>query len=83
MDRETEHIPVIVCSAAVKQLRELEGWLTEKGVGVVFKPFNIDDLILAVRKVLEGTPAVLTDEGNSQSSAPAAARRKKRTTSKE
>jgi len=59
MDRETEQIPVIVCSAAVKQLRELDAWLAEKGIGVVFKPFNIDDLLLAVRQRLEGTPAGL------------------------
>ncbi len=62
MDRDTEHLPVIVCSAAVKQLRELEGWLAEKGVGVVFKPFNIDDLLLAVRKTMEGTAAVMGHE---------------------
>ncbi len=70
MDRDTEHLPVIVCSAAVKQLRELETWLTEKGVGVVFKPFNIDDLLLAVRKMMEGTAVVLGhDEGMTTSAA--------------
>ena len=59
LDRETAVIPVIVCSAAVKQLREMDSWLGEKGVGVVFKPFDIDDLLLAVRKMVEGTPAVV------------------------
>jgi hypothetical protein len=55
---------VIVCSGAVKQLREMDAWLAEKGVGVVFKPFNIDDLLVEVHKMLEGTPAVMgRDEG--------------------
>ena len=75
MDRDTEHIPVIVCSAAVKQLRELEGWLTEKGVGVVFKPFNIDDLVFAVHKVLDGTIATLAVEEDTKTRASPSPRR--------
>jgi DNA-binding response OmpR family regulator len=55
LDRETAIIPVIICTAAERKMREMEGWLTEKGVEVVFKPFDIDDLLLAVRKMLEGT----------------------------
>ena len=78
MDRDTAHIPVIVCSAAVKQLRELDAWLAEKGVGVVFKPFDIDDLLVAVRKVLEGTPAVLGREDGSGPSIASRERRKER-----
>lgn len=83
MDRDTEHLPVIVCSAAVKQLRDLEGWLTEKGVGVVFKPFNIDDLLLAVRKMLDSSPAMLSRDGSSGPSSTARAPRKKRAAAKE
>jgi DNA-binding response OmpR family regulator len=68
MDRDTEHIPVIVCSGAVKLLRVMDAWLAEKGVGVVFKPFNIDDLLVAVHKMLEGSPAVLgRDDGTGTS----------------
>jgi len=59
LDRDTADIPVIICSAAAKQLREMESWLDEKGVGVVYKPFDIDDLLLEVRKMLDGTAAVL------------------------
>jgi DNA-binding response OmpR family regulator len=59
LDRATAGIPVIICSAAAKQLREMDAWLNEKGVGVVYKPFDIDDLLLAVRKMLEGTSAVV------------------------
>lgn len=78
MDRDTARIPVIVCSAAVKQLRELDAWLAEKGVGVVFKPFDIDDLLVAVRKVLEGTPAVLGREDSGGTSIASRERRKER-----
>ena len=45
MDRETATIPVIVCTAAVRLVRDLEGHLKEKGVGVLLKPFDIDDLL--------------------------------------
>lgn len=45
MDRATAHIPVIVCTGAVRQVREMEGHLREKGVGIVLKPFDIDDLL--------------------------------------
>lgn len=76
MDRDTAHIPVIVCSAAVKQLRELEAWLAEKGVGVVFKPFDIDDLVVAVRKMLAGTPAAQGREDSGGSSIASRTRRK-------
>ena len=48
LDRETATIPVIVCSAAIRLLQELQGRLTEKHVGVVPKPFDIDDLLRAI-----------------------------------
>ena len=44
MTRATEHIPVIICTAAVAQIQQLSGHLHSTGVGVVLKPFNIDDL---------------------------------------
>ena len=62
LDRETATIPIIVCSAAVKQLREMQGWLTEKNVGIVFKPFDIDDLLIAVKKALEGTSEAINQK---------------------
>jgi len=48
MDRDTEAVPIIVCSAAIRLLQELQGRLKEKNVGVVPKPFDIDDLLRAV-----------------------------------
>ena len=52
MRRSTESIPVIVCTAAVRQAHEMEGYLQSKGIGLVLKPFHIDDLLRAVRTAL-------------------------------
>jgi CheY-like chemotaxis protein len=59
MSRETETIPVIVCTAATREVREQEGWLVANGVKVVLKPFGVTDLELAVTKALE-LPELLT-----------------------
>jgi DNA-binding response OmpR family regulator len=53
MDRETANIPMIICSAAIKELKEMEGFLTAKGVGVLYKPFDVDELIALVNLKLE------------------------------
>ena len=53
MRRSTANIPVIICTAAVREVREIEGDLEAKGVTVVAKPFDIDDLFEAVRRTLE------------------------------
>jgi DNA-binding response OmpR family regulator len=53
MRRSTAHIPVVVCTTAIKLAKEMEGYLTSKGVSVVLKPFDIDDLLNAVKKALE------------------------------
>lgn len=52
MNRATERIPVIVCSAATNWVREQEGWLGANGVKVVLKPFRVDDLERAIDKAL-------------------------------
>lgn len=56
MDRSLESIPVVVCTAAVKAVNEQQGYLTEQGVVVVLKPFNVDQLEDAVRRALELPP---------------------------
>jgi CheY-like chemotaxis protein len=45
LDPETAKLPVIVCTAAVEMVRELQGHLTEKNVAIVLKPFDIDDIL--------------------------------------
>jgi CheY-like chemotaxis protein len=56
MDRRLDAIPVIVCTAAVKAVEEQQGYLTEQGVVVVLKPFNVDQLEDAVRRVTTMSP---------------------------
>lgn len=52
MDRGLDSIPVIVCTAAQREVAEQEGYLTEQGVIVVLKPFNVDQLEEAVSRAL-------------------------------
>ncbi|MGH2559131.1 MAG: response regulator [Thermomicrobiales bacterium] len=52
LDRETASIPIIVCTAAVHLVRELQGHLTEKQISVILKPFDIDDVLHQVANVL-------------------------------
>jgi DNA-binding response OmpR family regulator len=58
MNRATAKIPVIVCTAAVQLVRQFEGHLKEKAVGVVIKPFDIDDLVREIEAVWASTPHV-------------------------
>lgn len=53
MERRTAGIPVIVCTAARTLVREIEGHLASKNVGIVLKPFDIDDLVNEVHTRLE------------------------------
>lgn len=52
LDRQTKHIPVIVCSAAVLDLRAHEPWLNEHGIRVLPKPFDIEELYDCVEESL-------------------------------
>jgi DNA-binding NtrC family response regulator len=52
MSTRTENIPIVVCSAALKQLQELEGHLKNMQIEVVLKPFRIHDLLGAVERAL-------------------------------
>lgn len=52
MDRALADVPVVLCTAALRMVSELQGYLTEQGVVVVIKPFNVDQLEEAVRNAL-------------------------------
>ena len=51
MDRETRDIPVVVCTAAVKLVEDLQTHLDAMGVGVVLKPFDIEHLLGEIDKM--------------------------------
>jgi DNA-binding response OmpR family regulator len=52
MSRKTADVPIIACTAAVKQVRESEAYLMDQGIEVVLKPFTIAQLEHAVRNAL-------------------------------
>ena len=53
LDRETKHIPVLVCSSDLQEFNKRAGSLEDHShVGVLNKPFDIDVLIAKVREML-------------------------------
>lgn len=51
MDRATRDIPIMVCTAAVEQIRPLQNHLDQMGIAIVLKPFDIDVLLAEIAKV--------------------------------
>jgi|SRR5690348_12819229 len=52
--RPTEAIPVLLCSAADDLLRQNEATRRERGVALLSKPFDIDDLLRVVTQLVGG-----------------------------
>jgi CheY-like chemotaxis protein len=52
MDRSLERVPVVVCSAALHTINDLQGYLTEQKVTVVVKPFSVPQREEAVLRAL-------------------------------
>jgi CheY-like chemotaxis protein len=52
MHPSTAKIPIVACTAAIRQVRETEAYLLEQGIEVVLKPFTIDQLEEAVNRAL-------------------------------
>lgn len=55
LDPETKPIPVIVCSAAVRELQAHQAQLDHYGIDVLPKPFDLDTLLEKVAKALGGS----------------------------
>ncbi len=53
----TRQIPVLVCTAAVAELRKREVDLTAHGVQVVRKPFDLDEFLGTIREALDSRRA--------------------------
>jgi CheY-like chemotaxis protein len=73
MDRQTANIPLIVCSGAVRELKEMEGYLTSKDIGVLYKPFDVDELInlVAVKLSSGSREAIYHSDGVKEDNQPA------------
>jgi DNA-binding response OmpR family regulator len=52
MDPATATIPIILCTGAVREVEALAPHFFEMGITVVLKPFNIDQLVDAIRERL-------------------------------
>lgn len=52
LSASTACIPVIVCTAALKEVFEQQEYLAAQGVTVLLKPFLVDTMIDAIKRVL-------------------------------
>jgi CheY-like chemotaxis protein len=52
MYRPTMKIPVLICTAAISVIREQEEILQHKGIPVLYKPFDVDELLHVVQQCL-------------------------------
>lgn len=53
MKRSTAPIPIIVCTAALHEVQQQEGYLISQGVRVIYKPFDIDNLFTLIDQALK------------------------------
>jgi DNA-binding response OmpR family regulator len=63
MDPQTTVIPIVLCTGAAREVGALEGHLSGMGVKVILKPFNIDQLVDAIRESLGADRAARTVDG--------------------
>lgn len=54
VDSPFGHIPIVLCTGAVRQVETIKPQLDAMGVAVVYKPFDIEDLVRVVREGLGG-----------------------------
>jgi DNA-binding response OmpR family regulator len=49
----TAAIPIIMCTAAVKTIQGVEDYVHSKGVQILYKPFDIDELLNLVKQMIQ------------------------------
>ena len=52
MYRPTKDIPIIVCTAAMHEMQEQEATFQQRGIPLVYKPFDLDEFLKIVRKMV-------------------------------
>ena len=55
LSSSTASIPVIICTAALKEIYEWQEYLVSRGVTVLLKPFLVDDMIDAIDRAFSLT----------------------------
>ena len=48
----TRSLPLILCAVPSKLIAEQEEVLRQKGIPVIYKPFDLDELLMTIRNVL-------------------------------
>jgi CheY-like chemotaxis protein len=71
LDPQTASIPVLVCSAAVQEVKHRAAELQALSCRVLLKPFNLIDLLAMVQEAVVGPPA---PSSHTEASAPIACR---------
>ena len=56
IDPRTRDVPVIVCTAAIRHVEEMQDNLERIGVRAIHKPFNIEDLLAVITSALDEAP---------------------------
>ncbi len=50
--RPTKDIPIVLCTAALSDVKEQESILIQKGIPILYKPFDVDELLHIVDQIL-------------------------------
>lgn len=58
LDPETRALPIILCSAATRQVQEVLPALIEKGITWLEKPFELEQLLLLLAEINQKQPGV-------------------------
>lgn len=51
-DPATQGIPILLCSGATHELSGRDEWLKARGIAVIRKPFDVDEMIDMVRRLV-------------------------------
>lgn len=51
-------LPVLICSAATRQIQELEPFLARRGALLMYKPFLVDELCAAIETALSAAQGI-------------------------
>ncbi len=55
LHRPTKDIPIVLCTAGLSDIKEQEPIFTQKGIPILYKPFDIDELLHVVEQILSSS----------------------------
>jgi CheY-like chemotaxis protein len=67
-DPDLRAIPIIICTAALDDLKARQDWLDERHIATLAKPFDIDDLLRRLDRAVQ--PGLAGARERSQEAAP-------------